>query len=210
MLLRLNQLTIPYLSASPTGIWGRDLTFQPGERIHLRARSGQGKTTLMQTLYGLQKKYEGSIFFDDQSLQSLDTNSMCTLRQEKISIIFQDLRLFPELSARDNLEVKRTLTNYYPAERMDDFAQRLGVTSLLNRRTDTLSYGERQRIAIIRALLQPFQLLLLDEPFSHLDEENIQLATALIAEEVAHRKATLFLADLEDDDRFSYTQKICL
>lgn len=210
MTLSLRQLHIPYLKTGHSGIWGRDLQYNPGEQVHLRARSGQGKTTLIQTLYGLQKNYSGDILFDGKALRSLSTEQICHVRQQQVSIVFQNLRLFEDQSARDNLEVKRALTNYYPTERIDQFAQRLGVALLLERRTDTLSYGERQRIAIIRALLQPFQLLLMDEPFSHLDEENIRLAAALIAEEVAQRKATLFLADLEDDDRFSYTQKINL
>ena len=84
------------------------------------------------------------------------------------------------------------------------------MTHTLERVVSTLSYGERQRIAIIRALMQPFNLILLDEPFSHLDEVNIQSAIALIKQEIEKRDATLLITDLEDDQRFPYHQKFML
>jgi putative ABC transport system ATP-binding protein len=93
---------------------------------------------------------------------------------------------------------------------MTEFAERLCVAHTLNRPIQTLSYGERQRIAIIRALMQPFTTLLLDEPFSHLDQQNIELATQLIAQELQLRNATLLLTDLEDDNHFEYHQKFAL
>jgi putative ABC transport system ATP-binding protein len=74
----------------------------------------------------------------------------------------------------------------------------------------TLSYGERQRVAIIRSLLQPFDWLLMDEPFSHLDNMNIEKAVNLIGEVVATNNAGLLLADLEKNDYFRYHKKLFL
>lgn len=77
-------------------------------------------------------------------------------------------------------------------------AERLGIQSKLTKLCKTCSYGEQQRIAIIRALQQPFDFLLLDEPFSHLDESNRQKAMELMEEESKKRNATIILADLRE------------
>jgi putative ABC transport system ATP-binding protein len=72
------------------------------------------------------------------------------------------------------------------------------------------SYGEQQRIAIIRALIQPFEWLLMDEPFSHLDENNTAKAAALIADECSQRNAGFIITDLDDDENFNYSKKLNL
>ena len=81
-------------------------------------------------------------------------------------------------------------------------AQSLGVQHILGQRAGLCSYGEQQRIAIIRALMQPFEWLLLDEPFSHLDKENIIKAAALIKEECLQRNAGFIITDLDEDEHF--------
>ena len=82
-------------------------------------------------------------------------------------------------------------------------AEKLGIKGKLNQVSKHCSYGEQQRTAIIRALQQPFQLLLMDEPFSNLDEENRLKAMELIAEEVAARHATVLLFDLKHIEYFN-------
>ncbi|HMP94224.1 MAG TPA: ATP-binding cassette domain-containing protein, partial [Phnomibacter sp.] len=99
---------------------------------------------------------------------------------------------------------------YYPTSAITQMAEQLGVSHVLHQRASTCSYGEQQRIAIIRALMQPFSWLLMDEPFSHLDKENTTKAAALIAEECAKRGAGFLLTDLDDDDHFAYTQYLNL
>ena len=88
--------------------------------------------------------------------------------------------------------------------------ERLGVSFRKDALASTLSYGERQRVAIIRALLQPFKWLVMDEPFSHLDNNNIAKAAVLIQEVVKANGAGLVLADLEDNEHFPYTRKLKL
>jgi putative ABC transport system ATP-binding protein len=97
------------------------------------------------------------------------------MRQQKVSVIFQDLRLFPNLTARENIELNRVLQQpYYESTVVTEMALALNVQSILDQKAGICSYGEQQRIAIIRALVQPFQWLIMDEPFSHLDIENTQ------------------------------------
>ena len=89
-------------------------------------------------------------------------------------------------------------------------AERLQITHILQQQANTLSYGEQQRVAIVRALVQPFAWLIMDEPFSHLDINNTKLAAALIAEECTKRKAGFILTDLDDDNHFPYTKQLTL
>jgi putative ABC transport system ATP-binding protein len=112
--------------------------------------------------------------------------------------------LLTEFTAAENLELKRKLRDYTSAPDLERMAGELGIDHLLHRTINTLSYGERQRVAILRALLQPFELLLLDEPFSHLDNANIQKAAGLILKEVQKRGAALLITDLEKDQHFPY------
>ena len=86
----------------------------------------------------------------------------------------------------------------------------LDITHILEQQTEKCSYGEQQRIAIIRALIQPFELLLLDEPFSHLDNENIKKAAQLIAKECAARNAGFAITDLDEDENFEYSKILFL
>ena len=187
-------------------IWNQEVTFQQGSFVKIKAPSGSGKTTLIHYLYNIRFDYTGQIRIDGKTWPTFHKNETASLRQQSISVIFQDLRLFEQLTARENVELKRVMIPepYCSSEKVEEMAVRLKVAHVLKQSGKTLSYGERQRIAIIRALSQPFQWLLMDEPFSHLDEENTMLAAALIAEECKHRNAGFILTDLDHDQHFSY------
>lgn len=192
-------------------IWNNDLQFAKGEWIKVKAPSGTGKTTLIHIIYKLRHDYEGNVLWNQQNLRQIKENELAQIRQQNVSVIFQDLRLFPNLSARENIELKRVLQQpFYEANMIDVFAEKLGVTHILAQRAGLCSYGEQQRIAIIRALIQPFDWLIMDEPFSHLDQENIAKAAALIAEECSRRQAGFLLTDLDADEHFAYTKVLNL
>jgi putative ABC transport system ATP-binding protein len=178
-------------------LWQQNISIVKGEHLHIVAPSGSGKTSLIHFIYGLRKDYSGSIFYDDADIKNFSTENFSAFRQNKISIIFQDLRLFEDQSARENIEIKRTLNPYHKPEAIDLMAQKLGIEKKLNQQVKTCSYGEQQRIAIIRALMQPFDFLLLDEAYSHLDEENRRKAMELIYEECDKRNAAMIFADLK-------------
>jgi putative ABC transport system ATP-binding protein len=178
-------------------VWQQNISLVKGEHLHIVAPSGSGKTSLIHYIYGLRKDYSGSIFYDDADIKKFSTENFSAFRQNKISIIFQDLRLFEDQTARENIEIKRILNPYHKPEAIDLMAQKLGIENKLNQQVKTCSYGEQQRIAIIRALMQPFDFLLLDEPYSHLDEENRRKAMELIYEECDKRNAAMIFADLK-------------
>jgi putative ABC transport system ATP-binding protein len=191
-------------------LWHQKLSFKKGEYVFIQAPSGKGKTTLVHILYGLRNDYEGSVQWGEKKLDSINEVHLAHLRATYLSIVFQDLRLFPELTVWENLELKRTLTNTVKTERVEDMLQRLGISDKRDSLGRTLSYGEQQRVAIIRSLLQPFDWLLLDEPFSHLDNANIRKAVALISEVTTLNNAGMIFADLEANNYFEYHKTLHL
>lgn len=188
--------------ADASQLWNQSLSFSKGDNIHIIAPSGSGKTCFIHFLYGLRNDYTGKILYDTNDIKNFDVEKFSAWRQQYISIIFQDLRLFTGQTVLQNLEIKRSLLPYHLQSRIEAMAKRLGIESKLTKLCSTCSYGEHQRIAIIRALQQPFDFLLLDEPFSHLDENNRQKAMELMQEEAAERNAAIILTDLKKIDYF--------
>jgi putative ABC transport system ATP-binding protein len=199
------------LSGKASDLWNRDIAFEQGTYVKITAPSGTGKTTLMHSLYHLRDDYTGQILFDNIPIRALSPEALALLRQQQISIVFQDLRLFDQLTARENIELKRIFQHpYYPASMIDTMAAALGITHILDQKAGICSYGEQQRIAIIRALIQPFSWLIMDEPFSHLDQQNIRKAIRLIQQECTLRNAGLLITDLETDQHFPYSTILSL
>ena len=190
---------------SNSDIWGRDLSFSKGEMIKIVAPSGSGKTSLIHFLYGMRQDYNGSILYGDKNIKQFGAEDFALHRKDNISVVFQDLRLFPEQTVGENLEIKRQLNPFHPSEKIKEMADRLGIGNKLQSKAKICSYGEQQRVSIIRSLLQPFDFLLLDEPFSHLDNRNSEIAMQLILQESKQRGATIIFADLERIDYFPFT-----
>jgi putative ABC transport system ATP-binding protein len=200
------------LAARPSDVWNRRVQFEPGQWVKITAPSGSGKTTLTHLLWRLRTDFEGQLLYDGKAASAFTPGAMAQLRQTELSVVFQDMRLFGQLTAYDNIELKRVMHTpaFYDVGHIARMAEALGITHVLHQKAAICSYGEQQRIAIVRALMQPFSWILMDEPFSHLDEANIAKAVALIAEECRKRGAGLILTDLEEDQHFNYTQKLML
>lgn len=207
MTLHLQNILPTYFDASRAGqseIWGKDLLFSKGEMIKIVAPSGSGKTSLVSFLYGMRGDFNGTIQWGDINIARATIEQKSRLRQASVSIVFQDLRLFPEQTVWQNINIKRQLNPFHPEEKIKEMAARLGMENKLDRLAKTCSYGEQQRVAIIRSLMQPFDYLLLDEPFSHLDTANSQKAMQLMLEEATLRKSSIVFADLERIDYFPF------
>lgn len=207
MQLQLSSLLPAYFPESRkdnSEIWGKELLFKKGEQIKIVAPSGSGKTSLMHFLYGLRNDFTGSITYDEKNIQRLNKEHLAILRKDELSIVLQDMRLFPEQTVLENIEIKRQLNPYHSKEKITEYCEQLGIGSKVNQLCKSCSYGEQQRVAIIRAMMQPFSFLLLDEPFSHLDENNSKKAMQLMEEEAKARNASIIFADLERVDYFNY------
>ncbi len=205
MEISLNNIIADFLEKEKTNnseVWQQKILFKEGSKTEISAPSGSGKTSLIHFLYGLRKDYNGTILFDKKNIKIIDSAQLADIRAMQLSIVFQDLRLFKDFSVLQNLEIKRTLSPYHKQSLINEMAERLGIVKKLSQNAGTCSYGEQQRIAIIRALQQPFSFIILDEPFSHLDEANSEKSMALIEEEAAKRGAGIILADLQHNTFF--------
>jgi len=193
-----------------SGIWGKEVVFNQGNCVLVYGASGTGKTLLIHTLYGLFKNLDGIVHSDSYNLSGITLNHLSLLRATHISIVFQDIRLFPDLTLLENLEIKRLMTNTVSKQELELWLQRMELLDKKDKRVSILSFGEQQKIAIIRALLQPFEWLLLDEPFAWLDDVQTEAAIHLVTEVVRLNRAGMMITSLKEDDHFYYTQKMQL
>lgn len=195
---------------SSKSIWGNNFTLNQGEKVVLNASSGKGKTTFTHTLAGIRMDFDGEILFDDKSLKAFTPEEWADLRKEEISFVFQDLQLFPKLTVAENLRLKNSLTNTYSDEELINFLKELDISDKWDVKCEILSMGQQQRVAIIRALTQPFEWLIMDEPFSHLDEVNTQKCLKLIDRRASELGAGFILTTLGDYHQFDYTKELNL
>ncbi|MCU0428721.1 MAG: ATP-binding cassette domain-containing protein [Cytophagaceae bacterium] len=137
-------------------------------------------------------------------------NDWALLRQQEFSIVFQDLRLFGDLSGWENLTVKSLLPGAVEENRLLEWIDVLQIGHVINKPARLLSYGERQRVAILRSLIQPFSCLLLDEPFAHLDAENTSRACSLIDQRCKELNAGFVLTSLQTQQPLPYDQLLRL
>lgn len=197
-------------SVADSQVWNTPVQINHGERIQINAPSGRGKTSLVHFLAGIRNDYLGIIRFDEQDAAQLKLTQWCAIRRERISMVFQDLRLFPDLTVMDNLLLKTALTKTNDETDAQRKLDQLGLVGFEQRLTKTLSQGEQQRVAIARALLQPCDCLVLDEPFSHLDPENIEAACQSINEFCELRNSGLVLTSLGYDYPLKFDRKLRL
>ena len=183
-----------------------EVIFEHGQRYLIRAQSGQGKTSLLNFIYGASFSYDGKITYNEM----FNKKEVLRYRIDKLSYVYQDLRLFPTLTAFENIILKNKLTHYKTEDQINSLIERVGLSHKRDTLVQTLSLGQRQRIALLRALCQPFEVLLLDEPFSHLDDSNTTILREIIEEELQARNASLLLTSLEDNNFFQYNKKLNL
>jgi molybdate transport system ATP-binding protein len=162
--------------ALPLGGFALDARFATGRGITaLFGRSGSGKTTVINCVAGLLRPRRGRIVADGRVLFDAEAGVDVPRHRRRVGYVFQDARLFPHLSVRQNLLYGRRFAprgqedGAFPAATLETVVDLLGVGHLLDRRPGALSGGERQRVAIGRALLADPRLLLMDEPLASLD-----------------------------------------
>lgn len=192
--------TLPEVFADRTritsDIWHKEIEFNKGKAYLVEAVSGTGKSSLCSYIYGYRKDYQGLICFDETNIASLSVAQWVEIRRHTLSMLFQDLRLFPELTALENILIKNNLTGYKKKGEIIAFFEQLDIADKLHIRTDKLSFGQQQRVVFIRSLCQPFDFILLDEPISHLDEANGQIIANLLATEVGKQGAGIIVTSI--------------
>lgn len=189
---------IPEKDIFNSEIWSRDILFESPNKYLIFAESGKGKTTFINIIFGLRKDYSGNVFIDSENIRNLNLDKFAEIRKSQLSIVPQGLMLFNELSLINNIRIKNNITKHYSESKILEMIDLLGLTGLENRLASKLSFGQRQRVAIIRALCQNFSFILLDEAFSHLDDFNVKKAWTLILEEATKQNAGIILTSLKN------------
>ncbi len=173
-----------------------DITFDKGKRYLIEAASGTGKSSLCSYVYGYRNDYQGIINFDERNIRSLSVNDWTDIRKHSLSILFQELRIFPELTAIENIQLKNRLTNFKKRKETGELIEAIGIADKVNEKAGKLSFGQQQRVAFIRSLCQPFDFIFLDEPVSHLDDENGTIMGRLLTEEASRQGAGIIVTSI--------------
>ena len=177
-------------------VWRQDVTFERGQLYLVEAASGTGKSSLCSYLYGYRNDYQGMIFFDDKNIRSLSVSDWTRLRQRHLSLMFQELRLFPELTALENVQIKNKLTGFKKKSEILRWFEELDIADKVNSPLGKMSFGQQQRVALMRALCQPFDFLMVDEPISHLDDINSRQMADIMMTEATRQGAGVIVTSI--------------
>lgn len=154
---------------------GINLEIPKGEIQSIVGASGAGKTTLLQILGTLSKPDSGDVFFNDKNISAFSEKEMATFRNQEIGFVFQFHHLLPEFSAIENVCIPAFIakTSRIKAEkRALELLVYLGLTDRIEHKPSELSGGEKQRVAVARALINNPSVVLADEPSGNLDSAN--------------------------------------
>ena len=111
-------------------------------------------------------------------------------------MLWQELRLFPELTAFDNVLIKNNLTGFQKKKQIDEWFEMLGIADKKDAKIGRMSFGQQQRVAMIRALCQPFDFIFADEPISHLDDRNSEIMASIMMEEAKRQGAGVIVTSI--------------
>lgn len=191
-------------------IWQQSVSFEKGKTYLIEAASGTGKSSLCSFIFGYRKDYQGMICFDQLDVRNFTVDQWVKIRQSVIGMLFQELRLFPELTAGENVLLKNKLTGYRSFEQVKAWFEELGIAEKWNQPVGKMSFGQQQRVAFIRMLCQPADFYFLDEPVSHLDEANGNVMAKILTEEVSSHGSGVIVTSIGQRLGMNYTQALKL
>ena len=175
VILKMDKVSYRY-SDAPKGVYVfKDLSykFETGKTYAIRGKSGSGKTTLLSLISGLEKKYEGKIYFGDKDLSKVNLDKY---RNSDIGIVFQSYNLLPHLTASENIILSMDINGIKKVDKKKRTLELLEDVGLgkkhADRRVLKLSGGEQQRVAIARSLSYNPKIIIADEPTGNLDKET--------------------------------------
>lgn len=189
-------------TALSSDVWNTHLVLEKGKTYLVEAESGKGKSTFCSYILGYRHDYSGDILFDNSSVSGYKVSDWVNVRRAHISHLFQELRLFPELTAMQNVQIKNTLTRtsgtpgYTSEEEISQWFQLLGISDKMDAKIQFMSFGQQQRVAMIRALVQPFDFLLVDEPISHLDDNNSRIMADIMTTVAKRQQAGIIVTSI--------------
>ena len=191
---------------------GIDLEIMPNTFTVVMGPSGSGKSTLLYLLGGLDRATSGEMWVNNQSLSSMDENSLALFRRRTIGFVFQSFNLVPSMTAQQNVAFPMQFAGMNPSQRdsqANKLLEQVGLADRSSHRPTELSGGQQQRVAIARALVNDPSLILADEPTGNLDTSSGAAVMQLLSD--LHRSGKTVLVVTHDArmTRFS-TQNIFL
>ena len=186
-------------------IWNQAVVFEKGKSYLIEAASGTGKSSLCSFIYGYRKDYQGLISFDLLDVRNFSVARWVEIRQRTIGMLFQELRLFPELTAGENVFLKNKLTGYRSEKQIKAWFEELGIADKWNQPIGKMSFGQQQRVAFVRMLCQPADFYFLDEPVSHLDGVNGSIMAKILTETTAKEGSGVIVTSIGQRLELDYT-----
>ncbi|ENM2831040.1 ABC transporter ATP-binding protein [Vibrio cholerae] len=210
-LVELQQICKHYTSGQNVvkALDGVDLTIRHGEFLAILGPSGSGKSTLMNVLGCLDKPTAGRYQLDGHPVDSLSTQQLAAIRNQKIGFVFQSFNLLEYASALDNVALPLVYAGVKAKDRRrraTELLTRVGLADRLDHKPNQLSGGQKQRVAIARALINQPQILLADEPTGALDSKSGAEIEALFNE--LHREGRTIIVITHDNELAKRTKRI--
>lgn len=193
-----------------SGVWKQDITFNKGHLYLVEADSGKGKSTFCSYIIGYRHDYAGQICFDNDDVKNLKVADWVNIRKQHISHLFQELRLFPELTAYENVEIKNKLTGFKTRKEILAWFDMLGIADKIDAKIGHMSFGQQQRVAMLRALVQPFDFIFADEPISHLDDTNSKIMGQIMIDEANRQGAGVIVTSIGKHIELDYERTLLL
>ncbi|MDH6354149.1 putative ABC transport system ATP-binding protein [Dysgonomonas sp. PH5-45] len=191
-------------------VWQHTIQFEAGERYLIESASGKGKSSLCSFMYGYRHDYSGTISLNGHNIKTLPPKQWDDVRRTQLSLLFQELRLFPELTVLENIQIKNNLTGYKTPAQIKSLLEELNIDEKINEKIGKMSWGQQQRVAVVRSLCQPFRFLVLDEPISHLDDDNSLLIAQMVTAEAQTQGAAIIVTSIGKHLPIDYHQKFAL
>lgn len=184
-----------------------------GESVSLRGESGAGKTTFLNIMACLESPTSGSVSWNGERVDGLSNTRQAVLRSSFMGFVFQNYCLVPELDALENIELAARIAGVFGREtrpRALALLERVGLKDRAAHLPSQLSGGEKQRIAIARAVLNTPAIILADEPTGNLDERTAASVMAMLLELCAEHKAALMLITHNPDFAAKTSREVLL
>ncbi len=173
-----------------------DFSAAAGEAVGIAGPSGTGKTTFLRLLSGILKPDAGSVSIGDQNTTALTASVLRVMRLRQLGLVFQDFALLDYLTVKDNILLPSRLGGFSDealSARAQNLVERLEIGKHWGRLSSELSQGERQRVAVARALVHSPPVVLADEPTASLDVKRKMLVMDLLKEYAAEKNAALIV-----------------
>ena len=211
-MIELNDVKFQYPNADVAFYFEKEL-IDSGSKTAIIGPSGFGKTTLLNLLAGILIPESGSIAINGNEISKFNDKERRNYRISNIGFVFQDFRLIPYLNILDNILLPYRLNNSLKFDttlnkKAEDLANKMGIVGKLKKYASQLSHGERQRVAICRALINDPEIILADEPTGNLDPQNKRKIIDILFDYVEENKSTLITVTHDTDMLKGFNQII--